>query len=155
MDEGCQGRQRRGVSDAEVADLSETRYGMLSLRALLQEQEQWPYSQSLQQSAQMIFLMLSPEYPHFSLLRLLTQAHVNHHNDVRGLCANLFSYNHNDDLIPRMTTSLGQYPPPQSCARHGGTLSSESGRALFESPCHVWARLLTCTGDCSGCRLHQ
>ena len=29
-----------GVSDTEVVDLSETRYGMLSLRSLLQEQEQ-------------------------------------------------------------------------------------------------------------------
>jgi hypothetical protein len=42
VDEGYQGRQRSGVSDAEVVDLSETRYGLLNLTALLQEQEKWP-----------------------------------------------------------------------------------------------------------------
>ena len=47
MDEGYQGRQRNGVSDAEVVDLSETRYGLLNLRALLQEQEKWPRVEKL------------------------------------------------------------------------------------------------------------
>jgi len=45
--EGCQGLQRSGVSDAEVVDLSETRYGMLRVRDLLQEQEPWLCRQRL------------------------------------------------------------------------------------------------------------
>ena len=71
MDEGCQGRQRSGVSDAEVVDLSETRYGMLSLRALLQEEEQWPCSQGLKAVCPLDLTV--GVYRHFFFFSFLTQ----------------------------------------------------------------------------------